>query len=506
MTTLHSRSCSPLFTAIQGLMLFAVIAILMLFSCDSNYPPRIINTEFARMPGIGNNSFTVRVEASDPDLDELSYQWSAVEGSFTGAADQNEALWVAPASNSDDNYTVIIEVSDGKDQITDTLFIPVQAVRFAKLSGTALFTGCKIPVSGAVISIDGKTDTTDIDGSFAVDGIRVGRQTITASKPDFSTGTTDILVVEGLNNAVVRLTSSKYTCKLFGNIFGNMSDDPKPYYIVTILNPDNTPSELTNISSAGGDYEISGIPHGFIRLTVKDDLRARMETLIWLDTTEKEFNIAIPEPFRFTDTRDNHEYQAVRISSQIWMAENLAFIPRVCPSYEQGGIWVYGYSGSDPAIARATANYKQYGCLYDFPTAISDEQGNGRDICPPGWHLPDDSEWKSMERALGMDPIELDSTGWRFSGDIGKKVKFESGWTSDGNGSNSSSFSALPAGYRYASGGFLGIGGYATFWTASEFDLESAYRRYLYFNQLAIGRFNDFTTSGFSVRCVKDRE
>jgi uncharacterized protein (TIGR02145 family) len=230
-----------------------------------------------------------------------------------------------------------------------------------------------------------------------------------------------------------------------------------------------------------------------------------METLVYLEAVEYQFNVAVPEPFRFNDTRDNHEYQAVRISSQIWMAENLAFLPRVAPTFNQGGIWVYGYSGFDPAAARLTENFAKYGCLYDWNTAVSDTMGNGRDICPPGWHLPDDQEWKSMEMALGMNPVELDSTGWRFSGDVGKKIKFEAGWDSDGNGSNSSSFSALAAGYRYATGGFLGMGGFATFWTSSEYDDESAYRRYLYYNQGAIGRFNDFRTSGFSVRCIKDK-
>ncbi len=497
LTTRFPRVIFPLMPVLIGLLLV---------SCEKNIAPRITKTEFARQPGIGNNNFTVRVEATDAELDPLSYEWVAAFGTFAGATDQAEAIWTAPVSASDSEYEIIIHVSDGRDQSTDTIFIAVQALKFAKVIGVAQYTGCKVPVKYAIITLDGKTDTTDIQGNFDFDGIRVGRQTIKATKPDFTEGSMDILVKEGVNDAIVKLTSAKYTSRLYGNIFGNISHKPKSYYTVTILNPDNSDSGLTNISDIDGNFEISGIPWGFTRLIVRDDVRARMETLVFLETTDYLFNIAIPEPFRFTDSRDNHEYQAVRISSQIWMAENLAYLPRVSPSYDQGGIWVYGYSGMDPVAARATANYVSFGCLYDWSTAISDDNANGRDICPPGWHLPDDGEWKSMEQALGMDPIELDSTGWRFTGDVGKKIKFEAGWESDGNGSNSSSFSAVPAGYRYANGGFLGIGGFATFWSASEFDQGSAIRRYLYHNQTGIGRFNDFTTSGFSVRCVKDRE
>ncbi len=490
----------------QIIRLIPLMAVFMLFSCEKNLPPRITKTEFAREPGIGNNNFDVRVEASDPELNPLTYRWSAKKGSFSGPTDQTDAIWVAPVSSTDDSYEVIISVSDGQAETSDTLSITVQALRFAKLTGFALFTNCKVPVGGAIIRVDGKTDTTALDGSFSFDGVRVGRQTITAEKPDFTVGMTKLMVSEGVNTALIDLTSEKYTCKLYGNITGNMSHNPKPFYTVTILNPDNSDSGLKFISGVDGYYEISGIPLGLVRLIVRDDVRARMETLVYLETTDHLFNILVPEPFRFTDSRDNMEYEAVRISSKIWMAQNLAYIPHVAPSFDQGGIWVYGYSGYDPAAAKATDNFTKYGCLYDWKTATSPDNANGKDICPPGWHLPDDDEWKSMELALGMEATELDSTGWRFSGDVGKKIKFEAGWDSDGNGSNSSSFSALPAGYRYATGGFLGMGGFATFWTATVFDAASSYRRYLYYNQPAIGRFNDFITSGFSVRCVKNSD
>jgi uncharacterized protein (TIGR02145 family) len=487
--------------ALSGLFLLILIA----GGCEKNRPPRIVSTEFSRQPGIGNNRFSVRVEATDPELDPLTYQWRSTQGTFDGAVDANEAIWVAPSVQSDTQYPVIVEVSDGQNTVSDTLSIPVQAVKFAKVNGVALYTGCKVPVPGAVVTIEGKKDTTAMDGSFSIDGVRVGRQKVLAEKVDFISSETDLLVQEGVTNATVRLTSPIYTCRLYGNITGNISHDPKSFFSVTILNPDNTDSQLTNISEEDGYYEIAGIPFGTVRLIVRDDSRARMETMVFLETNERLFNIAVPEPFLFTDSRDNHEYQAVRVSSQVWMAENLAYIPHVSPSYNQGGIWVYGYSGMDTAVAMQTANYKEYGCLYDWATASADIHGNGKDICPPGWHLPADEEWKSLELALGMNPVELDSVGWRFSGDIGKKIKFESGWESDGNGSNSSSFGAKPAGYRYATGGFLGLGGYATFWTATVYDGESAIRRYLYYNQDAIGRFNDYSTSGFSVRCVRDR-
>ena len=45
----------------------------------------------------------------------------------------------------------------------------------------------------------------------------------------------------------------------------------------------------------------------------------------------------------FTDKRDGHQYKWVKIGEQIWMAENLAYVPFVCAPDSQCGIWVYGY-------------------------------------------------------------------------------------------------------------------------------------------------------------------
>ncbi len=54
----------------------------------------------------------LRAEASDPDGDSISYDWSAAQGTFTGATDEPDARWTAP----DRIGTVVIrvEVSDGQ--------------------------------------------------------------------------------------------------------------------------------------------------------------------------------------------------------------------------------------------------------------------------------------------------------------------------------------------------------------------------------------------------------
>ncbi len=482
-----------------------LLPLALLISCDQNYPPRIVAVEFVRLPGIGNNTYQLSVEASDPDLDPLKYLWEAETGEFLESRELIETTWRAPEGDTDLVHEIRITVSDGKESIMSTLAIPVAAVSYGKLTGFVYFAGSKFPVADVRVSIDGKDTLTNIRGEFTLDGIRTGRQTVTASKAEFDTGSTDLIVKNTLNNVVVYVSSEIHTSRLYGNITGALSGESRPYHTVTILNPDLTRSQLSATSNSGGYYEIAGIPRGFRRLVVRDDLRDRMETSVFIEPDDRLFNIALPELTTFTDERDGRQYKAVKISSQIWMAENLAYIPKVSPAYEQGGIWVYGYTGSDPSAARLHPNYLKYGCLYDWSTATAANHGNGRDICPPGWHLPDDAEWKVLEQTLGMEMHELDSVSWRYSGDVGRKMKSEAGWESEGNGSNSSSFGAVPAGYRTTGGSFVGQMGFAVFWTSSRYDSETIWRRYLYYNLPAIGRFNEYPTHGFSIRCLKDR-
>jgi uncharacterized protein (TIGR02145 family) len=258
----------------------------------------------------------------------------------------------------------------------------------------------------------------------------------------------------------------------------------------------------------------------------------------------------------FIDPRDGHKYRWVKIGSQIWMAENLAYMPHVNPPKKQeDGIWVYDYDGEDVAEAKATENYQKYGCLYDWAMAMNidtkylEQPWNGNSemhqgICPPGWHLPTDGEWKTLEKSLGMTDSLADVEDDVRAGDysfamensqvkhflpIGKYLKSSTGWYQESNGDNSSGLSMFAAGIRNGlplRGGSLGryyrdfdqLGYRASFWTASEgmdtiwnfnprsFTLvPSVFRRSLYTHSPDVERINyGGLQVGLSARCVKD--
>lgn len=187
----------------------------------------------------------------------------------------------------------------------------------------------------------------------------------------------------------------------------------------------------------------------------------------------------------FKDSRDNHEYNWSRIGEQIWMTENLAYLPAVSPPSD--GIetspfyYVYDYEGSSISEAKSSGHYTTYGVLYNWAAAKID--------CPSGWHLPTDAEWTTLTDYLDTLP--------------GKKMKSIAEWSENGNGDNSSGFNALPGGGRYY-GGFDGISIGAGFWSSSE---KGAYAWFRVLNSdsddlypLLTARYN-----GYSVRCIKDK-
>lgn len=216
----------------------------------------------------------------------------------------------------------------------------------------------------------------------------------------------------------------------------------------------------------------------------------------------------------FIDARNNKTYKTVKIGDQTWMAENLAYLPSVSPSSQGSATapyyYVYGYQGTDVIAAKATENYKTYGVLYNWPAAMAGAASSSANpskvqgVCPSGWHLPSDAEWKQMEVLLGMAQTQSDASDWRGT-DQGTQLKASGGWNSNGNGNNSSGFSALPGGIRnYPNGPFNFIGSNGDWWTSTEGNSSSAVNRHLYYSNTKVYRSVRDKVYGFSVRCVRD--
>lgn len=129
-------------------------------------------------------------------------------------------------------------------------------------------------------------------------------------------------------------------------------------------------------------------------------------------------------------------------------------------------------------------------------------------VCPVGWHLPSDEEWKELEMQLGMSQDAADDFEWRGSseGAMLKEIGF-SHWDNPNSGAvNTSGYTGLPGGFRSYSGTFYGIGQYATFWSATEkTGSDNTWYRVLHCEHKRVYRHYINRDQGLSVRCVQDQ-
>ncbi len=215
----------------------------------------------------------------------------------------------------------------------------------------------------------------------------------------------------------------------------------------------------------------------------------------------------------FKDIRDGQVYKTVKIGTQTWMAENLNYSDSVrTPSLKERS-WCYENSADSCA---------KYGRLYTWAAAIDsvgllknnllaegDTCGDRKTctlpekvqgICPEGWHLPTNSEWEVLYDYIDNDQGLIENT-------VGTYLRSPVGWKAyDGIpvGKDTYGFSALPAGYRFDNGFFGDAGGYANFWSATEYNSLDAYRRDMDYRYEYFYNYYDNKNYAYSVRCLKD--
>ncbi|SMN17537.1 major paralogous domain protein [uncultured Candidatus Thioglobus sp.] len=169
---------------------------------------------------------------------------------------------------------------------------------------------------------------------------------------------------------------------------------------------------------------------------------------------------------------------SVSIGSQTWSASNVSLVPTtnniLGTDYWDAYVGTHGFGDSSD----------EDGYYYTWDAAMN--------VCPSGWSLPSDSDWKVLEGQLGMSTAQQDVTGWRGTTE-GAKLKV----------GGSSGFEAKLTGFRYTDGSFYNRGDNTHLWSSTESG-SHAYSRTLDTSVATVGH-NTFTKAiGFSVRCLKD--
>lgn len=218
-----------------------------------------------------------------------------------------------------------------------------------------------------------------------------------------------------------------------------------------------------------------------------------------------QFATNIPCPGTPTVEYEGQVYNTIQIFSQCWLKENLNIGTMIQGTEEMtdNGI-IEKYCNKNN-----TDSCEIYGGLYQWQEMMQYTTQQGvRGICPPGWHLPTDEEWKVLEGAVDSQYGICDSVwdiGWDYRGyDAGTNLKTTSGWYKNGNGTDFFGFSVMPGGFREPLFGYFGVIGYYGIWWTSTQDYNFAWYRKLAFGYPEANRSSSELEYGYSVRCLRD--
>lgn len=192
----------------------------------------------------------------------------------------------------------------------------------------------------------------------------------------------------------------------------------------------------------------------------------------------------------FVDPRDGEVYKTTQIGDQCWFGEDLRY------DCSKAGYTNVGSATSWSGTNNCGNQGSGYnGLLYQWPVAMNGSTEEGaQGLCPDGWHVPTDDEWKILEGTVdstyGVGHAEWDKSGQYRGDDAGTKLK-----------SSEYGFDAKLAGYRNLDGSLLNVGSYGDWWTSSPSG-SLAWYRCLYSSRSGVLRDTHSQSYGRSVRCL----
>ena len=210
-----------------------------------------------------------------------------------------------------------------------------------------------------------------------------------------------------------------------------------------------------------------------------------------------------------TDARDGHKYKTVQIGNQTWMAENLNYIDTL----KMGCSKIDGYRFCSEAtcLDRQNKTCDVMGAFYTWAAAVDSARlvsesvnpekccfcgakcsmpAQVQGICPDGWHLPSDDEWKTLFISVG---------GVDFAG---QALKARNGWGEEYN-QDAYGFSALPTGLVHME--HVLLDSTAFFWSVTDSNCYYAHSVMVSPNSSPATILKETEKlDHLSVRCVKD--
>ncbi len=190
----------------------------------------------------------------------------------------------------------------------------------------------------------------------------------------------------------------------------------------------------------------------------------------------------------------NGPVASVMIGEQRWMKQNMT-----ATTFRNGdpimrlteaASWADAGRAKTPAYttyANQPMPPANWGLLYNF-AAVTDPRG----ICPIGWRVPNNRDWRQLEAFLGG------------GAGAARALKADDGWPGGLDGSNITGFAALPAGWRTQDGIFYLANRIAYFWTSDLSPDGTVVSHMLFDTERPMFRIGYNPGMGQSLRCIAE--
>ena len=372
-------------------------------------------------------------------------------------------------------------------------------------SFTTLYLTTTTPTSAWTTGTSAKIEwETNIDGSFKIELLKGGVNPITIVSSTSQNPYTWLEVsteLEEGSDYSIKITSLSTSIVGVSNDF-TIEEAPS----ITVTSPNGGEEILI-----GEDYEITwntnisgnvniylyknGTQHGSaivngvvaslesytwevpaVNMIIDDDYRIKIESVnnSGINDLSEEFLLNNTSATTVIDY-DGNVYDIIQIGEQWWMAENL----KVTKKPNGIGIDSYYYENNETYL-------NTYGRLYKWEVA--------NQICPNGWHLPNQTEWETLSTTAGGMSIagkNLKTTGTTY-------------WDPPSNGTDLYGFSALPGGRAYENGNYYHLTEVACFWSSDENNSSTSWYYEIHYDSETLFKYNIDKARQHSVRCIQD--
>ncbi len=357
--------------------------------------------------------------------------------------------------------------------------------RLFHLTATNEYMGCTT-IGYESITIVGDVGAKGTPGDTGITGLQG------AAGPKGATGATGAIGTNGAHgqnglNGAAGQDGSSYSIDTTGSF-------------TVIINQDSTVTELHNgtigITGDKGISFLSGI------VSPSDSIGLNADTYLYIPYKAQFTKVGgvwvlqrYDDAHFFLDTRDNHFYPIVSINGQVWMVENMAYLPQIHnktdESASESRMYVYDFSPTNSdsltniAEAQASIEYRTHGVLYNW-FAASDS------ACPNGWALPDTTQWNALVEFASDDTTSAAHLKSLYS------------WDNSTNNEkiDSYGFNALASGKKTLAL-FESKGEMAAWWTTDTEGINAYNHYFIDYYDATFSTMQD-KKYGLSVRCIKE--